>query len=283
MEIRELPLNQVVLDPRLNLRDRLDDETVSRYAEAWTRLPPITVYQIKNKFYLADGFHRHAAAVQLGRRTIDAEVRVGTLEEALDFVAGANLHHGLPLTRAERRRAIELKLRLHHDRSDRALAEELYVGRELVAKIRRQLIEAGQIPAGDTRIGADGKVYPALPREPAQRPTRPGPEDAPKEPRARGKSGEAPWETGEEPLPKGRAKELADAKSLALVPPAMPTAPGIDEMLEIMARQVMEVVQWTHSEGFTENYKSASANARGVFHTATIKLAARAEQLRKLA
>jgi hypothetical protein len=281
MQIREIPLNQIVLDPRLNLRDHLDDDTVSRYAEAWTRLPPVTVYQIKNKFFMADGFHRHAAAIRLGKRSIPAELREGKLEDALDFVAGANLHHGLPLTRAERRRAIEVKLRLHHDRSDRALAEELYVGRELIAKIRRQLIDSSQIPAGETRIGADGKIYPSVPREAVPKPERPGPGDIEEgPPRSKSKGDTAPWEDA----PKGRGleREFADAKATALEPPAMPAAPTIDEMLEIMSRQIMEVVQWTHSDGFNESYKQGSPNARGLFHTAAIKLAARAEQLRKL-
>ena len=82
----------------------------------------------------------------LGKRTIPAEIRVGTFTDALDFVSGVNLFHGLPLTRAERRRAVEIKLKLHHDWSDRRTAEELAVSRELVAKIRRQLIEGNQIP-----------------------------------------------------------------------------------------------------------------------------------------
>ena len=39
-----------------------------------------------------------------------AEVRDGTFTDALDFVSSVNLFHGLPLTRAERRRAVEVKL-----------------------------------------------------------------------------------------------------------------------------------------------------------------------------
>ena len=139
MDIRNVPLDDLVLDPNLNLRDRLDDFTVERYADSWDRLPPITVYEIDGKWLVADGFHRHAAAVMLGKRTIPAEIRVGTFTDALDFVSSVNLFHGLPLTRSERRRAVEVKLKLHHDWSDRRMAEELAVSRELVAKIRRQL------------------------------------------------------------------------------------------------------------------------------------------------
>ena len=159
MKIREIPLDDLVLDPNLNLRDRLDDFTVERYADSWDRLPPITVYNIDDRLLVADGFHRHAAAVMLGKRTIRAEIIEGTFTDALDFVSSVNLFHGLPLTRAERRRAVEVKLKLHHDWSDRRMAEELAVSRELVAKIRRQLIESRQIPNLPGRVGADGKLY----------------------------------------------------------------------------------------------------------------------------
>ncbi|MBX6314888.1 MAG: transcriptional regulator, partial [Isosphaeraceae bacterium] len=52
--------------------------------------------------------------------------------------------------------------------------------------------------------------------------------------------------------------------------------------LTLMAQQVMEVVNWTLAEGFPESYRSAGASARGLFQAAVIKLAARADQLRKL-
>ena len=172
MDIRNVPLNDLVLDPNLNLRDRLDDFTVERYADSWDRLPPITVYEVDGKWLVADGFHRHAAAVMLGKRTIPAEIVVGSFTDALDFVASVNLFHGLPLSRSERRRAVEVKLKLHHDWSDRRMSEELAVSRELVAKIRRQLIEGSQIPNNPGRVGSDGKLYTSagIPREQPERP-----------------------------------------------------------------------------------------------------------------
>lgn len=100
MEIREIPLHELILDPNLNLRDRLDTDTVDRYVEAWNRMPPVTVFHVEGRFLLADGFHRHAAAVAMGRRSLRSEILEGTFADALDYVAGANLHHGLPLTRA---------------------------------------------------------------------------------------------------------------------------------------------------------------------------------------
>ena len=287
MEIREVKLVDLVLDPNLNLRDRLDGDVVERYADAWQRMPPVTVFHVEGRLLLADGFHRHAAAVTIGKRSIRAEVRGGTFAEALDYVAGANLFHGLPLSRGERRRAIEIKLRLHHELSDRRLAEELAVGRELVAKIRRQLVESGQIDAGETRLGADGKVYPAvtgaLPKDPNERISRDKFVD--REPSGIREADPAPWDDATDPMPVVRRDDppfdATSPKAVALAPPVAVAAPTIDEMLAMMSRQVMEVVAWTQAEGFTEAYRSAGGNSRGLFQTAVIRLAARGDQLRK--
>jgi hypothetical protein len=294
VEIREIALDELVLDPNLNLRDRLDDFTVERYADSWQRLPPIVVWDVDGQLVVADGFHRHAAAVMLGKPSIKAEVMHGTFTEALDFVASVNLFHGLPLTRAERRRAVEVKLKLHHDWSDRRMAEELAVSRELVAKIRRQLIDGNQIPNNPGRVGADGKMYSSagLPKDPGERLPKKAERD---DPRDRGKSeaDTAPWDDTTSPMPPVTKSapavskvappwegEVADAKRVALEPIPQ-AAPSIDEMLSLMTKQIMEMITWSQAEGFSDAYHGATANARGLFQTAVIKLAARADQLRK--
>lgn len=297
MNIRELPLDELVLDPNLNLRDRLDEFTVERYAESWQRLPPITVYEVDGRWLVADGFHRHAAAIVLGRKTIRAEVIEGGFNEALDFVSSVNLFHGLPLTRAERRRAVDIKLRLHHDWSDRRMAEELGVSRELVAKTRKSLIEGNQIPNNPGRIGADGKTYSSagLPKDPNEHLPKGNPVSQQDDPRDRGgrESDPPPWDDTSSPMPavsrepmdagSGLAPwEGGDAKAVALSDPVPSAAPTIDEMLSLMSKQVMEVINWTQADGFTDAYRSAGGNARGLFQAAVIKLAARADQLRKL-
>ena len=297
MDILEIPLDDLVLDPNLNLRDRLDDFTVERYADSWERLPPITVFEVDGRLLLADGFHRHAAAVMLGKRTISAEIREGTFTDALDFVSSVNLFHGLPLTRAERRRAVEVKLKLHHDWSDRRMAEELAVSRELVAKIRRQLIESRQIPNLPGRVGADGKLYTSagLPKDANERLPKdkaPGKDDDTPERRSL-RNGNAPrWDEpkGAPPVerkPTGRVAEVDD-----FIPPPEPAsgrssvsgnapASTIEEMLELMVRQISQVIAWTQAEGFAEAYAKASPSSRNLFQTAAFNLASRAGQLRR--
>jgi hypothetical protein len=295
MEVRELPLDELVLDPNLNLRDRLDEETIARYTETWERLPPVTVFEIEGRWLLADGFHRHAAAVRRKRATVPAEVRAGTVADALDFAATANLAHGLPLSRAERRRAVEIKLRLHHDWSDRRLADDLAVGRDLIAKVRRQLVEAGQLPQESGRVGADGKTYSiGLPRDPNE--YRPRGKSAARDETPRDRLDRAsdgpPWDDPTDSLPNpgassARAGSIVspwdhdDAKAQALATPPTPASPTIDEMLALMTRQIREVLGWTLAGGFADAFRAASPRARQPFEAAVHELAQRVRQLQQ--
>jgi hypothetical protein len=98
---------------------------------------------------------------------------------------------------------------------------------------------------------------------------------------------QAPWDDTSDPLPavvnEGPpwGNSGSDARALAELPPLAAAPPTIDEMLALMTRQVLDVVTWTNAEGFADAYRGAGGNARGLFQTAAIKLAARADQLRK--
>jgi hypothetical protein len=140
-------------------------------------------------------------------------------------------------------------------------------------------------------VGADGKTYPALPKDPNERRPRTNAEGGQQPERARSGAAVAPWDDTTDPLPplsQGKPKgdippwesDVPDARAVAREPVAS-AAPTIDELLSLMTRQVKEVVDWTYGEGFLETYRSASANARGLFQAASIKLAARAGELRK--
>jgi hypothetical protein len=177
---------------------------------------------------------------------------------------------------------VEVKLKLHPDWSDRRIAEAMGIGRELIAKVRRQLVDAGQVRGDIGRVGSDGKTYSAgIPREPRRAKPLPEPEEPrAREPqRGRERERERGWEEPKVPVGAGRG-EPGD-KRMALTGPDAVSPSTINEMLEMMARQIMEVVNWTMAEGFTEAYRAAAANSRGLFQSAAIKLAARADQLRR--
>ena len=297
MEIRDVPVDDLVLDPNLNLRDRLDEFAIERYADAWERMPPVTVFEVDGQWLLADGFHRHAAAIKLNRRMIPAEVREGSMADALDFATGVNAFHGLPWTRAERRRAVEVKLRLHPDWSDRRLAEDLGTGRDLVGRVRKNLVEAGQLAATAGRVGADGKVYPAtsLPKDPNEHLPRDRTGGGQDDPRDRGRSEADPvgWDDTRDPLPPldpahavglgaGSAPwDAVDSKTIALSPPVAMDAPPIDEYLQMMTTQIEQVSTWTEADDFAATYRTAGANARKRFQAAVLRLASLADRLQQ--
>lgn len=304
LPIIQIPVDELVLDPTLNLRDKLDDDAITRYAESWDRLPPVTVFEVDGQWILADGFLRHAAAITARKKSLAAEVHEGTLADALEFAAGANTRHGMPLNRAERRRAIEVKLRLHPDWSDRRIADELSVSRDSVAKARKQLVEGGQIPSSSARIGADGRAYPAtLPKDPNERLPRVGDsagEVTPESPR-RGKA-EAPWDDTVDPIsqgipisskgrPQGGAtppwddapgdapNQFSDYRTLAESPPITPSAPTIDEMLGVMTQQIEQLIKWTEADGFVPAFREASGKSRLRLQKAANALADRVTEL----
>jgi hypothetical protein len=106
-----VPIARLIVDPAMQVRTRLNSETVERYAEALRqsenperRFPPVQVAILGQAWHVVDGFHRIEAARAVGLERIAVEARpAATLEEARWRAGAANLTHGLPLRRPELR------------------------------------------------------------------------------------------------------------------------------------------------------------------------------------
>jgi ParB-like chromosome segregation protein Spo0J len=122
--VESLPLSKIEMDPAVNIRDQLDEETIQWYMSIIDDLPPVVVYNWNGTHLLADGFHRYAAADRLGRRELKAEIRRGSKDDAWIFAAVANFRHGHNLTLLERDRAIERVYSLRPDWGVRQVAKE---------------------------------------------------------------------------------------------------------------------------------------------------------------
>ena len=99
-----VPLHQIAMDETLQVRKKLDDATVRKYAAsmaAHAEFPPVLLGRIGGGLLLVDGFHRVNAARIAGREEIEAIIATMTREEAMWAAAGANLRHGLPLKSSE--------------------------------------------------------------------------------------------------------------------------------------------------------------------------------------
>jgi len=164
-----VPLEQITIDEDIQVRVAgLDAEKVAQYAvvfEEGGEFPPVVVFrdQETNELYLADGFHRVAAAEKAGLAEIEAEVRPDGREAAIEYAEEANLAHGFALTTRDKRYIFERRIKRGHEWatwSDGAIARALGVDRKTVGNWRRQLETTGEIsPVTGPRVGADGRVY----------------------------------------------------------------------------------------------------------------------------
>lgn len=195
MKAQKVLIEAIEFDGSTQARAMLSDEAVADYAqlmESGTELPPIVVFHDGSAYWLADGYHRYHAASKLSHKLIRAEVHKGTKEDAAWFAAGANLQHGLRRTNADKRRAVEMALRLRPESSDRAIAEHCGVSDKTVAAVRDGGASTAEIPqsypdvAGEggtrtERVGRDGRTIDTAkigrttpaPRKPDPEPVQP--------------------------------------------------------------------------------------------------------------
>ncbi len=184
MPFRELNMADLRLDGGTQPRASIDENTVTRYAHDLhngDEFPPVVAFFDGTIYWLADGFHRYYAYLAELRTTIEADVRPGTLADAIMFAVGANHEHGLQRTRLDKIRCV-LMLLSQPDwagRADRWIAETARVSHPFVAAVRAavadgrlELFPTGNVSScpdvtPENREGKDGKSRPARPRKPA--------------------------------------------------------------------------------------------------------------------
>lgn len=147
------------------VRERcMDATTVSDYADAMTdgcAFPPVVLFYDGQRHWIADGFHRIAAAEQCGFIDIDADVRDGTRLDAVWFALGANRQHGRRMTHDDRIAAVKRGVIEFHARSNREIARQIGCDDKTVGAVRASLESTAIFPQLDRTVGADGKSRPA--------------------------------------------------------------------------------------------------------------------------
>jgi ParB-like chromosome segregation protein Spo0J len=141
--VKPLPLAQIDLDKRAQPRVSMNQDVVNEYArdiDEGAVFPPITVFYDGTQHWLADGFHRYQAHQQTGADTVMAEVREGTLKDAILHSVSANARHGLRRSNEDKRRAVRVMLEDDEWRmySDTEIAARCRVSRPLVAALRKE-------------------------------------------------------------------------------------------------------------------------------------------------
>jgi hypothetical protein len=171
--MKNLPLNEIRTDGGTQLRAKADEAIVDEYRDAWVggaKFPPVVVFFDGEYYWLADGFYRHAGCKRAGLDSIAADVKRGSLRDAILYAAGANATHGLRRTKADKERAVKVLLADEEwgKRSDRWVAGATNTSHTYVAKIRRATPQAarptanavtlqGEPTGGNVATSGDGK------------------------------------------------------------------------------------------------------------------------------
>jgi hypothetical protein len=159
----KLDVNILNANPDLQIREIVYDTlVVAEYADAMRDgaiFPPVTIFFDGATYWLADGFHRWAAALQVGLPTIEADVRNGSKRDAILFAFGANTTHGLRRTSGDKRKAI---MRLLNDAewgqwSDREIAKHCGVDHKTVGTLRPAHL--GNSPDKIRKVIRNGSTY----------------------------------------------------------------------------------------------------------------------------
>ncbi len=156
-----LALAQITVDPTLQPRvGGLNAEHVRALQETPDAWPPLLVVQHGNTYTLLDGFHRLAAAQNLGVDRVPITVVPYPTDGDLAILAfRANLAHGLPLTLADKRAYAERLLMAHPHVSNLEIARQTVLSPTTIAAIRERLEDTATIAPTGERVGKGGYTY----------------------------------------------------------------------------------------------------------------------------
>lgn len=143
-------------------RTVLDPVYVADYAEDFDNAPAVlVVHDRDDHHFLADGYHRFAAAKKLGLKGIECHIKQGVYLDALRTAMEVNEdRHGLPLTTADRLHWLDEALK-HPEMSTwsaHKLSEFCGLSVDTVLKRKNLVLSDSN---STTVVGRDGKVRPA--------------------------------------------------------------------------------------------------------------------------
>lgn len=158
--MERLNLSLIRTDGGTQTRAELSQEAIADYAEALTDgadFPAIVVFHDGEAHWLADGFHRIAAATKIDLLDFPAIIKQGTRRDAVLYSLSANATHGLRRTNADKRRAAETLLADEEwgRWSDREIARRCGVDHKFVGTVRSSL---GTVPSERTYLTKHGTI-----------------------------------------------------------------------------------------------------------------------------
>ena len=140
----KLSIGKLRIDGGTQPRASKDLGAVADYAEAMRSgdvFPPVVAFYDGVNYWLADGFHRRDATIAAGLDEIEAEIKQGSVRDAILYSCSANSLHGLRRTNEDKRRAV---IRLVEDqewshKTQGEIASICNVSREFVNRLTKEL------------------------------------------------------------------------------------------------------------------------------------------------
>ncbi|MGC8669489.1 MAG: ParB N-terminal domain-containing protein [Chthonomonadales bacterium] len=172
VSVQAVPIRQIAVDVSLQPRvGGLDGAHVQELEEAPAGWPPLVVVKQGAGYLLIDGFHRLAAAQNLGMERVAVRIVEAPPDGDLRSLAfQMNAVHGKPLSLADRRAYARYLLQQDAELSDSEVGRRSGLAQQTVKGVRAELEAASQIERVPIRKGADGKTYPANANQPDRRP-----------------------------------------------------------------------------------------------------------------
>lgn len=163
-----LAVSEITLDQTLQPRtDGLNADQVRELEAVADHWPPVAVVATGGRYVLVDGFHRYAAAQNLGLASVPVTVQDMPADGDLHALAFAlNALHGRPLTLSDRRAFAARILRAHPELSDREIGRRSGLTQPPIAKLREELESREEIAPVEHRVGGDGQTYRVSPTSP---------------------------------------------------------------------------------------------------------------------
>lgn len=148
------------------VRSQMRDDVIAEYAAIYRKdkklLPPIVLFTNDGRsFLLADGAHRLAAQRVNGYKTVVADVRKGSAEDALAFALTANERHGIRRSREDKRQCIFMAIQMWPTISNLQIAERCSVDDHTVKSVRDEMEKNKDVKPEPVRKSADGRQQPA--------------------------------------------------------------------------------------------------------------------------
>ena len=141
-------LDKIRIDGGTQSRVKIDENVVAQYADDvlnGDEFPPVVLFHDGVDYWLADGFHRYFANKRINSPGISAEVKEGSVRDAILHGIKANNKHGLRPTNEDKRKGVMTMLKdiEWQDYSNRDIAEICGVSHTLVNAIRKELEGSG--------------------------------------------------------------------------------------------------------------------------------------------